>query len=82
MNRKNPWVPEVIVRAIESAKDDHADIVASMPDKAKTPGQRRLMRKHGTPKVFAAGVVDCIGEISVLEANLAIRKYRDEWNAA
>ena len=71
----------VIRNAIQHAKYDHADVIASMPSKAETAGQKKLQKKHGTPKAFAEGVVSCIGEISVLEANLAIRKYRDEWNA-
>lgn len=67
---------------IRATRDDHADVIASMPSKATTAGQRALQKKHGTPRAFARAVVNAIGEISVLEANLAIRKYRDEWQAA
>lgn len=74
-------IPE-IQKAIKEAKDQHSDIVDSMPDKAASYKQRLLQREHGTPKEFATAVVAAIGEISVLEAQLAIRKYRDEWEAA
>jgi hypothetical protein len=41
-----------------------------------------LRRRHGTPKEFAAAVYAALGEISVDEANIAIRKYQDEWDNA
>ena len=56
--------------------------LGALPDKATTAGQRALRKKHGTPRAFASAVVNAIGEISILEAQLAIRKYRDEWQAA
>lgn len=71
-----------IREAIHQTRDDHADLIAAMPTKPKTAGQRVLQKKHGTPRAFARAVVNAIGEISVLEAQLAIRKYRDEWQAA
>lgn len=71
-----------IREAIRQTRDDHADVIAMMPNKATTAGQRALQKKHGTPRVFARAVVNAIGEISILEAQLAIRKYRDEWQAA
>ena len=71
-----------IREAIHQTRDDHADVIAMMPDKATTAGQRALQKKHGTPRAFARAVVNAIGEISILEAQLAIRKYRDEWQAA
>jgi hypothetical protein len=71
-----------IRETIRQTRDDHADVIAMMPDKATTAGQRALQKKHGTPRVFARAVVNAIGEISVLEANVAIRKYLDEWQAA
>lgn len=71
-----------IRQAIRATRDDHADVIASMPNEATTAGQRALRKKHGTPRAFARSVVNAIGEISVLEANVAIKKYRDEWEAA
>lgn len=71
-----------IRQAIQETRADHADVIASMPNEATTAGQRALKKKHGTPRAFARAVVNAIGEISVLEANVAIRKYRDEWEAA
>lgn len=71
-----------IREAIHQTRDDHADVIAMMPNKATTAGQRALQKEHGTPRAFARAVVNAIGEISILEAQLAIRKYRDEWEAA
>lgn len=71
-----------IRQAIHQTRDDHADVIAAMPTRATTAGQRALQKKHGTPRAFARAVVNSIGEISILEAQLAIRKYRDEWQAA
>ena len=71
------------VRAqIAAARDDFSDVIAAMPNRATNGQQRSLQRKHGTPRAFARAVVNAIGEISVLEAGIAIRKYRDEWEAA
>ena len=71
-----------IRQAIQETRNDHADVIAMMPNEATTAGQRALKKKHGTPRAFARAVVNAIGEISVLEANVAIRKYLDEWKAA
>lgn len=68
-----------IRKAIHQTRAGHAGVIAMMPNKATTAGQRALQKKHGTPRAFAIGVINAIGEISVLEANIAIRKYRDEW---
>lgn len=73
---------DAIREAIRQTRDDHADVIAMMPNEATTAGQRTLKKKHGTPRAFARAVVNAIGEISVLEANVAIRKYLDEWKAA
>lgn len=50
-----------------------------MPDKAKTKGQRLLQEKHGTPKQFARACVRAVGDISPLEALVAIREYERKW---
>lgn len=71
-----------IAEAIRQTRNDHADVIAAMPTKAQTAGQRILQRKHGTPRLFARAAVNAIGEVSVLEANVAIRKYLHEWQAA
>lgn len=68
-----------IRKAIKQTRGEHSDVIAMMPNKATTAGQRALKKKHGTPRAFARAVVNAIGEISVLEANVAIRKYLDEW---
>lgn len=57
-------------------------IAENMPKEAKTQGQIDLMAKHGTPYSFAMGVIECIGEISILEAQTSAEKYLREWNAA
>jgi hypothetical protein len=67
---------------VRQTREDNADIIDEMPNKATTPGQKALERKHGTPRSFAQACVNAIGEISCLEAHAAIRKYLREWNAA
>jgi len=48
-----------------------------------TPGQRKLVKKSGTPADFALAVyAACPNEISMDEAETAIQKYRREFNAA
>ena len=47
-----------------------------------TTEQLRLKRKHGTPEEFEAGCRQALGEISLDEMNAAVRKYREEWEAA
>ena len=53
-----------------------------MPSKARTPGQRKLQRKHGSPKSFAKACIRALGEISLAEAEAAINKYHEEWAVA
>ena len=47
-----------------------------------TAKQERLKIKHGTPAQFAKGVHSALGEISLFEAQRAIAKYEEEWQAA
>lgn len=47
-----------------------------------TPQQLELKRKHGTVEEFTDAVINAIGEISVMEAQAAIVKYRQEWREA
>jgi len=46
-------------------------------------GQKKLKSKHGTPAEFASSVYQCVPwEISMDEAEAAVRKYNQEWTAA
>lgn len=48
-----------------------------------TPGQRALVKKHGTVSEFAIACHMCVpSDISYDEAEAAIQKYRREFNAA
>lgn len=48
-----------------------------------TPGQRELVKKHGTPAEFAIACYTCVpGDISMDEAEAASQKYRREFLAA
>lgn len=53
-----------------------------LPDKATTPGQKELEKKHGSPRNFAERCVAAIGEISVDEANRAVEAYYETWQKA
>ena len=47
-----------------------------------TPGQRALVKKHGTPSTFAIACHMCVpGDISYDEAEAAAQKYRREFLA-
>ena len=48
----------------------------------KTKTQLELESKHGTVAEFSGAIINAIGEISVMEAQEAIKKYTDEWNEA
>lgn len=41
-----------------------------------------MKSRHGTPEEFEESVANAIGEISLDEANRAVRRYREEWLAA
>lgn len=48
-----------------------------------TPGQRALIKKHGTVSEFAIACHMCVpSDISYDEAEAAIQKYRREFNDA
>jgi hypothetical protein len=66
----------------DEVRADNGDLIASMPHDAKTPGQKKLAKKHGSPRMFAQAVVNAIGEISCLEAHTAIARYKKEWDKA
>ena len=44
--------------------------------------RQQLQAKHGTPAEFKRAVLNAVGEISLSEAENAIRLYEREWNAA
>lgn len=69
-----------IAEAIRQAREDAEWIYETLPRKAQNERQKELQRKHGTPYDFAKAVVNCIGEISLLEAQSAAEKYLREWN--
>ncbi len=55
-----------------------------MSDKVETEAVSReeLQARHGTPAQFRVAVMAAVGEISLAEAESAIRLYEREWNAA
>lgn len=67
---------------LRGARDSAAFLADGMPDKAITPGQVALEAKHGTPLSFAQAVIQCVGEISVAQAQAVIQKYEREWREA
>ena len=77
--KSNPM--QAIAAMVRETQDANRDVLDTLPNKANTPAQRALQEKHGTPREFAEACINAIGEISALEANVAIRKYRDEWNS-
>ena len=44
--------------------------------------REELRQRHGTPSEFRVAVLAAIGEISLTEAENAIRLYEREWAAA
>lgn len=67
-------------RKVEQARESM--LTMDMPYKATTKGQRRLLRKHGSPRAFARSCTEALGDISIDEATAAILKYKEEWEAA
>ena len=49
---------ELIREMVRLTREDNADVIAEMPNKSKTPGQRALQKKHGTPRAFATACVN------------------------
>lgn len=80
MNPK--FLKQYLAKAIRESQGDLQYLVKRMPNRWSTKGQKLLMEKHGTPRQFAKSVIAAIGDISVLEAHAAIRKYHTEWKAA
>jgi hypothetical protein len=68
---------------VRQTQASYEGLVSTMPDVATTPGQKELAAKHGTPRGFAAACVRAIGDmISCGEAEEAISKYKERWEAA
>jgi len=67
---------------IASARDNaRMEIYAlRLPLVAENPRQEALAARSGTPREFADGLVQVIGEISLSEALDAIDRYVTEWN--
>jgi len=80
MKKKN-W-PKAIREMVVSTQHDALWIAEHMPAKATTTGQRKLQKRHGTPREFALALIRAIGEISILEAQTAAEKYKREWERA
>jgi hypothetical protein len=43
--------------------------------------REQMTERHGTPAAFARAVRAAIGEISIDEAEVAVRRYYDDWGA-
>lgn len=69
----------VVLNSILEARQEASEILKDLPQAATSPRQLHLMHQHGTPHEFAKACIEAIGEISILEALVAIRKYADEW---
>ena len=74
-------LPQAIAEKVNKAKAEQRRKVDDLPDVPRTEGQRALAAKHGTPRQFARACADALGEISIEEADDAVRKYLAEWNA-
>lgn len=72
------WVGQLI----ERAQTEMWKCSGRLSFEAKTPGQKRLQKKHGTPREFAGVCIHALGDISIDECHKAIREYQREWEAA
>lgn len=82
MNRTQFATVQEIRKAFSEARASYDPMIATLPHKATTPGQKLLRAKHGTPRTFARAVVGTIGEITAREAEIAIAKYEAKWDRA
>lgn len=73
---------DIMAGMVHTARDNAQPLCHDLPSEAKTAGQRRLKRKHGSPLTFAKACINAIGDISYGEAEAAIRKYAREWDEA
>lgn len=76
---------EQINEAIDAARESARAVIAGMnlPTQATNEAQRALQAKKDTPRVFADNLAGAIGpNLSLAEAQQAIRRYEDEWNRA
>lgn len=66
--------------AIKHAQSHSSNQFKHLPDKPRTPHQRRLALKHGSPRQFAIDASQAIGDVSPAEASKAITNYLHQWN--
>lgn len=78
MKKTNEELRSLILKTRESNRR----LFEPLPDKAVTQGQKELEAKHGTPKAFADACNMAVGEITCMEAHIAIEKYKQEWREA
>ena len=67
---------------VDDARASLADLPNGLPDSPTNDGQYALAAKHGTPKQFARSIIQAVGEISPLDARIAVTRYLPEWNQA
>ena len=82
MNSEMDAARETVTKAVMNGRRSLHWLLGKMPIEAEDEAQIALMKKHGTPHEFAKGCIECIGEISITEAQTAILKYWQEWDAA
>lgn len=76
---------EQVNEAIDAARENARTVIAGMklPTEAINEAQRKLEAKSDTPRAFADNLAGAIGpDLSLQEAQQAIRRYEDEWNRA
>jgi len=80
--RKQSKIQRELAAVVRAAQKENQWLVDQMPDcKARTAEQKKIQKVSGTPKKFAADCVKAIGEISPLEAMIAVRDYLARWNS-
>ena len=47
-----------------------------------TKAQKKLKKYYGTPEEFGQTLIQALGEISVFEAQQALRRYEKKWKKA
>lgn len=74
--------PKELAGEIRLTIKSAAWIYEDMSRRSQNKAQEDLIAKSGSPYQFGKSCVDCIGEISILEAQQAAEKYLKEWNNA
>jgi len=72
------------IAAVNRARSDFLASLGPLDDKAVTPGQKAMQAKFGncTPREFAEGCADALGEISWAEAEQAVKQFVRDWSEA